>query len=72
MVPVKYCTEAEVKNMIAESRDHYETTVGAVRHSENAKKIEKLITAFNRAQGAIWTVGAIMAGLELYFKLSGK
>ncbi len=40
-------------------------------HQQNLEKFDRLTSAFNRFQGAIWAVGTIVAGIEIYFKIKG-
>lgn len=60
----EWLTEKEIKNLIKEELEPY--------HQQNLDKFDKLTAAFNRFQGAIWTVGTLIAGLEVYFKLKGN
>lgn len=70
MGPPNYCTEDRVRNLINEGIAAYETTVGAVRHAQNAAKLDKLTAALNRFLGGFAAISGLIILVELYLKLS--
>ncbi len=63
MAPPILVTEDRVRLMIKQEMEPY--------HQQNLEKFDRLTSAFNRFQGAIWAVGTIVAGIEIYFKIKG-